>query len=41
MVAIVLIIIGFITGGTGGIFVLVGGILYLVGQTKPQVKKTV
>lgn len=39
--AIVLILIGFITGGTGGIFVLVGGILYLVGQTKTQVKKTV
>lgn len=34
--AIVLIVIGFITGGTGGIFVLVGGILYLVGQTKTQ-----
>jgi len=32
--AIVLIVIGFITGGTGGIFVFVGGILYLVGQTK-------
>ncbi len=34
--AIVLIVIGFITGGTGGIFVFVGGILYLVGQTKTQ-----
>jgi len=32
--AVVLIIIGFITGGTGGIFVLVGGILSLIGQTK-------
>ena len=32
--AVVLIIIGFITGGTGGIFVLVGGILSLVGQTR-------
>ncbi|MHA1419780.1 MAG: hypothetical protein ACTSVO_00885 [Candidatus Heimdallarchaeaceae archaeon] len=34
--AIVLIVIGFITGGTGGIFVFVGGILYIVGQTKTQ-----
>jgi hypothetical protein len=34
--AIVLIVIGFIAGGTGGIFVFVGGILYLVGQTKTQ-----
>ncbi|MHA1347304.1 MAG: hypothetical protein ACTSYH_12250 [Candidatus Heimdallarchaeaceae archaeon] len=34
--AIVLIVIGFITGGTGGVFVFVGGILYIVGQTKTQ-----
>ncbi len=34
--AVVLIVIGVITGGTGGIFVFVGGILTLVGQTKTQ-----
>ena len=34
--AVVLIVVGVITGGTGGIFVFVGGILSLVGQTKTQ-----
>ena len=36
--SVILIVIGVITGGTGGIFVFVGGILYLVGQTKTQTK---
>lgn len=34
--SVVLIVVGVITGGTGGIFVFVGGILSLVGQTKTQ-----
>ena len=34
--SVVLIVIGVITGGTGGVFVFVGGILSLVGQTKTQ-----
>lgn len=35
VIAVILIVVGFITGGAGGLFVLSGGILSLVGQTKP------
>jgi len=34
VVAIIFILVGFVTGGPGGIFVLSGGILSLVGQTR-------
>ena len=34
LLAVVMIIIGFITGGAGGMFVFSGGILSLVGQTR-------
>jgi len=35
--AVIMILVGFISGGAGGLFVLSGGILSLVGQTKtPQ-----
>jgi len=34
LLAVLMIIIGFVTGGPGGLFVLSGGILSLIGQTK-------
>ncbi len=34
LLAVIMIIIGFVTGGPGGLFVFSGGILSLVGQTK-------
>ena len=33
-IGILLIILGFVAGGTGGIFALVAGILYIIGQLK-------
>ena len=41
LLAVMIIIIGFITGGAGGLFVLSGGILSLVGQTKTTPTSTV
>ena len=35
ILAVIMILVGFISGGVGGLFVLSGGILSLVGQTKP------
>jgi len=34
VIAVILVVVGFLTGGAGGLFVLSGGILSLVGQTK-------
>jgi len=39
-VNVVFILIGFITGGAGGLFVLSGGILYFVGQAKATTTTT-
>ncbi len=41
IIAVILIIIGFITGGAGGLFILSGGIWSLVGQTKTTQTSTV
>lgn len=41
LLAVIMIIIGFITGGVGGLFVFSGGILSLVGQTKTTQTSTV
>jgi hypothetical protein len=41
LVAVFMIIIGFITGGPGGLFVFSGGILSLIGQTKATSTSTV
>ncbi|MCE7740397.1 MAG: hypothetical protein KAU62_10065 [Candidatus Heimdallarchaeota archaeon] len=41
IIAVMLIIIGFITGGAGGLFILSGGIWSLVGQTKTTQTSTV
>ena len=40
-VALILVIIGFITGGPGGLFVFSGGLLTLIGQTKATQSSTV
>ncbi len=40
IVAIILVVIGFITGGPGGLFVFSGGLLTLVGQTRTTQSNT-
>jgi len=41
LLAVLMIIIGFITGGPGGLFVFSGGILSLIGQTKVTQTSTI
>ena len=41
LVALLLVVIGFITGGPGGLFLLSGGLITLLGQTKPTQTSTV